>query len=804
MNRNVNRGAITVYLSIVLSAVIMLSGILMDVVRIRTAEAQVRRAVSTAALSTLAGYDTKLKEEYGLFALHNSDRSYLSGDALYFLQNQLEEPSLREIEKSRGISPLSSIFTDNGFRKVNFVDLYDYHVENIEVVPIYNLTENEVGRQQIVEYMKYRAPVQFAENFMEKIQYAASSGKISSLYKQKTIIEKKLGKIEKAMRKLQAHIERINAFQREDFDLSPNSGSLLTKLCRGMIIMEIYQACGNADFGELQEADMQRADDIMEKIQKSYDNTSERVRKYEESLHKKLDTCIEAVEGGIYQIEEIKKLSANVKQDIENLKQHTDELKKQKEGNAVPYTEILTALERDISKYEKMISSERSQSILATLKDDLERLNVLEKSIDKLGAWIISESEEISSKAVRRLERSFRSGGDIEVIDQRALASLFRSLTSDKRLIDIEKAASGYKSVDNVVEGVDKKKGTDPRKSVSDASKSIIKEAQDASVSSKTIENPHLLPSYYINGSYPNKIFSESESDVGSTEGITNTLEGFEADFDEESIFTEAGFDFIVDFAEKLKNKSLDVRNEIYVNEYILKVFKDEVELSQSNTDGKSNKTFFDKAEVEYILCGNANEALNKYLVKGQIMLIRFGMNTLHIYSDSTKRMQALEIATAAAGATGFGIPIVHNLIMCAWGTAEAMRDIKDIYAGKKVPFIKTAENWGTDLLPSGFRDRAEIKMENSLMDFDYHDYLRLLLLVKSKEAKMNRIQDLIQLNVQQGNPNYKLSSSNTYIKITAQISIRYWFLTKLFVPLKYKSSDGNRHLIEVEVWRGY
>lgn len=57
-------GAITIYLSIILSSVILLSGILMDIVRIRTAEVQLRRAVNTAAESALAGYHTKLKEDY--------------------------------------------------------------------------------------------------------------------------------------------------------------------------------------------------------------------------------------------------------------------------------------------------------------------------------------------------------------------------------------------------------------------------------------------------------------------------------------------------------------------------------------------------------------------------------------------------------------------------------------------------------------------------------------------------------------------------------------------------------------------
>ena len=314
-----------------------------------------------------------------------------------------------------------------------------------------------------------------------------------------------------------------------------------------------------------------------------------------------------------------------------------------------------------------------------------------------------------------------------------------------------------------------------------------------------------LLPSYYINGRYPNKIFSD---DVQKTQNpnqyIPKVVEDFNVDFYEDSSFVDESFDYIIDFADKLKGKALDMRNEIYVNEYILKIFKDAVEIKDSNTDAKNNTTFFEKGEVEYILGGNADENINKYLVRGQIFLIRLGMNTLQVYSDPQKRLQALEAATGAAGFTGFGIPIVHNLIMCAWGTAESFYDIKDIYSGKKVPFVKNIDNWRTDLKPTGFKTKDQAQVEGGLMDFDYHDYLRLLLLVQDKEVKINRIEDLIQLNLQQSNAGFKLNSSNTYIKVRAQASIKYWFITKLFVPSRNKTSDGSRHMINAEVWRGY
>jgi len=44
------------------------------------------------------------------------------------------------------------------------LDLYDYKIENVKVQPIYNLSEPEVLRAQILEYMKYRGPKELSED----------------------------------------------------------------------------------------------------------------------------------------------------------------------------------------------------------------------------------------------------------------------------------------------------------------------------------------------------------------------------------------------------------------------------------------------------------------------------------------------------------------------------------------------------------------------------------------------------------------------------------------------------------------
>jgi len=136
---------------------------------------------------------------------------------------------------------------------------------------------------------------------------------------------------------------------------------------------------------------------------------------------------------------------------------------------------------------------------------------------------------------------------------------------------------------------------------------------------------------------------------------------------------------------------------------------------------------------------------------------------------------------------------------MCSWGMGEALIDLKDIMDGKSVPFYKKSGDWMLDI---GLSALDEMKTDSRLC-FSYHDYLRLFLLLKNSNEKINRIEDLIQLNMQKQYQSFEMAQSNTCIRIEAEFSIRYMFFTGLFVPSERKTKDG-RHLIRVVLYEYY
>lgn len=140
----------------------------------------------------------------------------------------------------------------------------------------------------------------------------------------------------------------------------------------------------------------------------------------------------------------------------------------------------------------------------------------------------------------------------------------------------------------------------------------------------------------------------------------------------------------------------------LYVNEYIICAFKnaniDKVPTPRINLYGGPSRTFFEKAEVEYILFGMKKEKANANLTQMSLFGIRMGLNLLHIYMSANKTSAAMTAALSISGWTGFGVPIVKNLILFGWAAGESYIDLKDINDGKNVPLYKTENTWRLSL----------------------------------------------------------------------------------------------------------
>ena len=140
----------------------------------------------------------------------------------------------------------------------------------------------------------------------------------------------------------------------------------------------------------------------------------------------------------------------------------------------------------------------------------------------------------------------------------------------------------------------------------------------------------------------------------------------------------------------------------LYLNEYILSAFKnattpDEGIPQEIGWGRNPEDTAFSKGEAEYVLFGSPTETNNLAAMKRSLFATRMAMNLLHVYTTPAKESATLVLATALAGWTVFGIPVVQNFLMISWAAAESCVDLDRLCKGEAVPLVKTTSSWYLD-----------------------------------------------------------------------------------------------------------
>jgi predicted nucleic acid-binding Zn-ribbon protein len=229
---------------------------------------------------------------------------------------------------------------------------------------------------------------------------------------------------------------------------------------------------------------------------------------------------------------------------------------------------------------------------------------------------------------------------------------------------------------------------------------------EDKNLSDKEINEVFArLPSFKDkDGNYVNVKQSEfSEEEMQVEQNLLEDQASNKSDVEEKygDLLNQNG-SFSEKIGQIISDSSEALINSLYVNEFIVGAFKnaniDKVAGPKIRPTSFTNETFYEKAEVEYIIFGSKREKANANLSGASIFGIRMGLNIIHVYTNPDKTATALTAATALAGWSGFAVPLVKNLILIGWAAGESWLDIRDINAGKPVPIYKTKNTWKLDL----------------------------------------------------------------------------------------------------------
>ncbi|MGO4543586.1 hypothetical protein AB4Z29_02125 [Paenibacillus sp. 2TAB23] len=172
-------GAVTVFSVIVLSSLLLFFSLLIDYARIAVMHKLAEDAVRSGVRSVLSAYDSTLYERYGLFGRGGTEGQTIFSDAL--IANTDE----------------SARFTEPGMRLVRM------KVDQAALHPASFLGSHEIFARQVLEEMKYKAPVDFT------LELAAKFIPIAGAMKESSITIGLLERMRKLYEQREAHLTRV-------------------------------------------------------------------------------------------------------------------------------------------------------------------------------------------------------------------------------------------------------------------------------------------------------------------------------------------------------------------------------------------------------------------------------------------------------------------------------------------------------------------------------------------------------------------------------------------------------------------
>lgn len=184
------------------------------------------------------------------------------------------------------------------------------------------------------------------------------------------------------------------------------------------------------------------------------------------------------------------------------------------------------------------------------------------------------------------------------------------------------------------------------------------------------------------------------------------------------------------------------------------------------------------KYQTEYIVghCTNDKENLKK--VAEKLLLIREGINFVHLYTDSVKRSQSAALASAIA--SGFLVPpaagIIEMIILLCWSFGESVLDVKALFDGNRIPLVKNAQNWNLALekLPDLLGELSVQRSQGEGQGMDYEDYLQALLFLESEDQKIMGTMDMIEADIRNhpGRENFRLDCCLDAMEVEIDVQV--------------------------------
>lgn len=202
----------------------------------------------------------------------------------------------------------------------------------------------------------------------------------------------------------------------------------------------------------------------------------------------------------------------------------------------------------------------------------------------------------------------------------------------------------------------------------------------------------------------------------------------------------------------------------------------------KGDTDGPLKQQY----EMEYLLTGGENDRDNLADTVKKLLMVREGMNVIHILSDSHKREEARALALVLTGALGLTplVEIMTYFVISIWALGESVGDIQGLLEGRKIPLLKAKEDWtlGIEQLLAMGQEKGNPISKESERGLDYEGYLKLLLLLENSEQKYFRMMDIMQMNIRLEQVGFLMKNCGYRVDMKVGVGGKHVFFALPFV----------------------
>lgn len=762
---NFIKGSISIFLIITFVANYLLAALLVDATRVHAAKTEIQAAAETATQNILTKYDECLYELYGLFAVTDMSEASIQKCVTEYIDQMVclgigEDSSLSKVMAQ---SVLFDAGVDEAWRP------YELDLE-VTAGSSVNLSQNAVLKSQIIDQMKFRAPVQIADSFLDFLNTVSELDEVKEAVEEKKEISEKLQKYVDRLEEVKTDAKDTKS-RIVNFCVSPTTALSTSKRTAKKAstlvsnMKQLDQALGRIAATSKNSMEKSIDDvhmDFVQRMKKINTNASE--------LYSKTDRVIS----------ELEKVKSDIRKLIDNqLKPKRDEVANDSGLSAETRKAMKQAYQSDIDNAEEYIKE--IDGYTGPLENVLPPLNKLDDY--EFSDWNKDNAAVQSYHEMEDLLRSIKFEGSqngyrLDDVVTEEEFSVEHTFYQDGKYTFVA-GYFGYVNgrLQDALNAINKLNiKTSEKKDVQEE----VKQEKANFIDSDRLQDIPKEAKYEAQTIKALKEYNKKNAS-GEMDKILSKLTG------------------------ALSTLGTDIRDNLYINEYAMTYFRSYVHHLKMANDKTIGKDGYDKvisdrycqeqyinlettvAELEYILIGSNSTALNLAGVYAEIMVWRLALNLLSVFMTAEIYQGIVSIASFAGP---FSPLVVLGLVLVTAATQAAL-DTQAIMDGKEVYVIRTQANeWGIStngsISTNGGSQSADVSTK---LKAGYSDYVRLMLLMMKQDTKLARMGTVITMNMQKINDGFTMQNAfcNVYADVSADMD--FLLLSPKILPTQLSQS---------------